>query len=80
MIFRPQGLLPVRQKLLAYGRELYVAARRAAQAVTRSWSDDGARPGPPPAPPAPGGPRATRVTGTTTGTGADGTTTGEETR
>jgi branched-chain amino acid transport system permease protein len=28
MIFRPQGLIPVRQKLLAYGRELYVAARR----------------------------------------------------
>ncbi|WP_255371848.1 hypothetical protein [Cellulosimicrobium sp. CUA-896] len=35
MIFRPQGLIPVRQKLLAYGRELYVAARRAAQAATR---------------------------------------------
>jgi branched-chain amino acid transport system permease protein len=28
MIFRPQGLIPVRQKLLMYGRELYVAARR----------------------------------------------------
>ncbi|HEY4992658.1 MAG TPA: branched-chain amino acid ABC transporter permease [Nakamurella sp.] len=28
MIFRPQGLIPVRQKLLAYGRELFVAARR----------------------------------------------------
>ena len=28
MIFRPQGLIPVRQKLLTYGRELYVAARR----------------------------------------------------
>ena len=28
MVFRPQGLLPVRQKLLTYGRELYVAARR----------------------------------------------------
>lgn len=77
MIFRPQGLLPVRQKLLAYGRELYVAARRAAQAVTRSGSDDGARPGSPAVATASGGSRAT---GTTTGTGADGTTTGEETR
>lgn len=28
MIFRPQGLIPVRQKLLTYGRELFVAARR----------------------------------------------------
>jgi branched-chain amino acid transport system permease protein len=28
MVFRPQGLIPVRQKLLTYGRELYVAARR----------------------------------------------------
>jgi branched-chain amino acid transport system permease protein len=28
MVFRPQGLIPVRQKLLAYGRELYVVARR----------------------------------------------------
>lgn len=28
MVFRPQGLIPARQKLLAYGRELYVAARR----------------------------------------------------
>ena len=28
MIFRPQGLIPVRQKLLTYGREPYVAARR----------------------------------------------------
>jgi len=28
MVFRPQGLIPVRQKLLAYGRELFVAARR----------------------------------------------------
>lgn len=26
MIFRPQGLFPARQKLLTYGRELYVAA------------------------------------------------------
>src|SRR6476660_1032653 len=32
MIFRPQGLIPVRQKLLTYGRELYVAARRRSQA------------------------------------------------
>jgi len=32
MIFRPQGLIPVRQKLLTYGRELYVAARRRAKA------------------------------------------------
>ena len=30
MIFRPQGLFPARQKLLTYGRQLYVAARRAA--------------------------------------------------
>jgi branched-chain amino acid transport system permease protein len=30
MIFRPQGLLPARQKLLTFGRQLYVAARRAA--------------------------------------------------
>jgi branched-chain amino acid transport system permease protein len=30
MIFRPQGLVPARQKLLTYGRELYQAARRAA--------------------------------------------------
>ena len=28
MVFRPQGLIPVRQKLLTYGRELFVAARR----------------------------------------------------
>ncbi|PFG36449.1 branched-chain amino acid transport system permease protein [Flavimobilis soli] len=28
MIFRPQGLIPARQKLLAFSRELYVAARR----------------------------------------------------
>jgi len=28
MIFRPQGLIPVRQKLLANGRELFVAARK----------------------------------------------------
>ncbi|MBD8078567.1 branched-chain amino acid ABC transporter permease [Cellulosimicrobium arenosum] len=30
MIFRPQGIIPARQKLLTYGRELYVAARRSA--------------------------------------------------
>ncbi|MFB8280522.1 branched-chain amino acid ABC transporter permease [Nocardia colli] len=28
MIFKPQGLLPVRQKLLAYGRQVYQAVRR----------------------------------------------------
>ncbi|WP_280371748.1 branched-chain amino acid ABC transporter permease [Nocardia wallacei] len=28
MIFRPQGLFPVRQKLLAYGRQVYQAVRR----------------------------------------------------
>ncbi|WP_228783943.1 branched-chain amino acid ABC transporter permease [Nocardia cyriacigeorgica] len=28
MILRPQGLLPVRQKLLAYGRQIYLAVRR----------------------------------------------------
>ncbi|WP_083941990.1 branched-chain amino acid ABC transporter permease [Sanguibacter suarezii] len=31
MVFRPQGLIPVRQKLLAYGREIYLAARRTAR-------------------------------------------------
>ncbi len=36
MIFRPQGLLPVRQKLLTYGRELYVAARRRQQDETKT--------------------------------------------
>ncbi|MBB5917836.1 branched-chain amino acid transport system permease protein [Nocardia transvalensis] len=30
MIFRPQGLFPVRQKLLAYGRQVYQAVRRPA--------------------------------------------------
>lgn len=30
MIFRPQGLFPVRQKLLAYGRQIYQAVRRPA--------------------------------------------------
>lgn len=34
MVFRPQGLFPARQKLLAYGREVYAAARRAAAALT----------------------------------------------
>ncbi|WP_081844397.1 branched-chain amino acid ABC transporter permease [Cellulomonas sp. URHE0023] len=29
MIFRPQGLFPARQKLLTYGRQVYVASRRA---------------------------------------------------
>lgn len=28
MIFRPQGLLPVRQKLLAFGRQIYLAVHR----------------------------------------------------
>ncbi len=28
MIFRPQGLIPVRQKLLSYGRQIWQAARR----------------------------------------------------
>ncbi|MBF6174298.1 branched-chain amino acid ABC transporter permease [Nocardia blacklockiae] len=32
MIFRPQGLFPVRQKLLAYGRQVYQAVRRPAAA------------------------------------------------
>ncbi len=34
MIFRPQGLFPARQKLLTFGREIYVVARTAALAVT----------------------------------------------
>ena len=33
MIFRPQGLIPARQKLLTYGRSIYVATRRAALAL-----------------------------------------------
>ena len=37
MVFRPQGLIPVRQKLLTYGRELYVAARRT---MHRTEADD----------------------------------------
>ena len=35
MIFRPQGLIPARQKLLAYGRPIYVATRKAALALNR---------------------------------------------
>ncbi|ROS26259.1 branched-chain amino acid ABC transporter permease [Cellulomonas sp. PhB150] len=35
MIFRPQGLIPARQKLLAYGRAIYVATRKAALALNR---------------------------------------------
>ncbi|MEU8899989.1 branched-chain amino acid ABC transporter permease [Nocardia sp. NPDC048505] len=34
MILRPQGLLPVRQKLLTYGRQVYQAVRRPAQPET----------------------------------------------
>lgn len=79
MIFRPQGLIPVRQKLLAYGRELYVAARRAAQAATRSGSDDGARPGTPAVATASGTTGAARPTPGGTRTG-ESTTDGEETR
>ncbi len=30
MVFRPQGLFPVRQKLLAYGRQIYQAVRKPA--------------------------------------------------
>ncbi|GIG28689.1 branched-chain amino acid ABC transporter permease [Cellulomonas marina] len=33
MVFRPQGLFPARQKLLTYGREVYVMARKAATAL-----------------------------------------------
>ncbi|MFF3570305.1 branched-chain amino acid ABC transporter permease [Nocardia jiangxiensis] len=33
MIFRPQGLFPARQKLLAYSRQVYRAVRRPAQAA-----------------------------------------------
>ncbi|AQA20972.1 branched-chain amino acid transport system / permease component family protein [Rhodococcus sp. MTM3W5.2] len=32
MIFRPQGLFPARQKLLAYGRQIYQAVRRPSDA------------------------------------------------
>ncbi len=79
MIFRPQGLVPVRQKLLTYGRELYVAARRTGQAATRRGSDDGPRPG------APAVATASGTSGPTTGPTddagtAESTTTGEETR
>ncbi|GAB2666574.1 branched-chain amino acid ABC transporter permease [Nocardia goodfellowii] len=34
MILRPQGLFPVRQKLLTYGRQVYQAVRRPAQPET----------------------------------------------
>ncbi|WP_129339430.1 branched-chain amino acid ABC transporter permease [Cellulomonas endophytica] len=40
MIFRPQGLFPARQKLLTYGREVYVIARRAAAAATGRRTPD----------------------------------------
>ncbi len=43
MIFRPQGLFPARQKLLAYGRTMYQAARQAALAVTGRTEQGGAR-------------------------------------
>ncbi|OJV80918.1 MAG: branched-chain amino acid ABC transporter permease [Cellulomonas sp. 73-92] len=46
MIFRPQGLFPARQKLLSYGREVYVVARRAALAAAGrlpAADEDGAR-------------------------------------
>jgi branched-chain amino acid transport system permease protein len=46
MVFRPQGLIPVRQKLLAYGRELYVAARRSTrrtEATATATTDGGDR-------------------------------------
>jgi len=33
MIFRPQGLFPARQKLLAYARQVYRAVRRPGVAV-----------------------------------------------
>lgn len=33
MIFRPQGLFPVRQKLLAYGRQVYQAVRKPSPAI-----------------------------------------------
>jgi branched-chain amino acid transport system permease protein len=40
MIFRPQGLIPARQKLLAYGRPIYVATRKAALALSRKPAVD----------------------------------------
>ena len=46
MIFRPQGLFPARQKLLSYGREVYVVARKAALAAAGrlpAADEDGAR-------------------------------------
>ncbi len=39
MIFRPQGLFPARQKLLALGRGLYQAARRATLALADGTPD-----------------------------------------
>ncbi|MGZ4531342.1 MAG: branched-chain amino acid ABC transporter permease [Mycobacteriaceae bacterium] len=36
MIFRPQGLLPVRQKLLAFGRQIYLAVHRTEASATAS--------------------------------------------
>ncbi|MBD8058242.1 branched-chain amino acid ABC transporter permease [Cellulomonas sp. JH27-2] len=36
MIFRPQGLFPARQKLLTYGRGIYVATRQAALAAANA--------------------------------------------
>ena len=39
MIFRPQGLFPARQKLLALGRGMYQAARRATLALADGTAD-----------------------------------------
>ncbi|WP_251149714.1 branched-chain amino acid ABC transporter permease [Cellulosimicrobium sp. Marseille-Q4280] len=73
MIFRPQGLIPVRQKLLTYGRELYVAARRLAR--SGNGAGGSARPG------APASAAASGTGGTTSGTvSGTATTSGEETR
>nr|WP_284294979.1 branched-chain amino acid ABC transporter permease [Luteimicrobium album] len=52
MIFRPQGLLPARQKLLAYSRQLYQAARRVALAPV--GGGDGPTGGAKPVPDGPG--------------------------
>lgn len=35
MIFRPQGLLPVRQKLLAFGRQIYLAAHKSSTTTAK---------------------------------------------
>jgi len=43
MIFRPQGLIPARQKLLAFSRELYVAARRFALGQESEARTEGGR-------------------------------------